>query len=184
MGQFDDFNDQAGPRVVPMNDQFLSAVQSFKKSTTRLNELTDSASSGIVTLENYLAECSIGIEVAIVVDIGSEKVKVGYVNLGRRQRIAVKTPTDTVFKPWTECSREVKLKTIHYVPKLLEALAKKIDDEIKNAETGTSSIESVIRALDIPSRDKGIAGLQKPGTKQGPATGLTGLSGIMKSAIK
>ncbi len=140
-----------------MSDALSSAVSKLRASSARLNQLTDEAAATVKEVEEFLGqECSIGISTSLQVqkaaEPGDDDVYLEYRRIGSRFRIAyVRCPYDGTqtehVKPWSDCSRNVKLQIIKKLPDLLAAIAKKVDDRIEEAEKTMESVSQVLQSL-------------------------------------
>lgn len=140
-----------------MSDALSSAVSKLRTSSARLNQLTDDAAATVKEVEDFLGrECSIGIpsylQIQKAAEPGDDDVFLAYCRIGSSFRIAhVRCPYDgsenEYVKPWSDCSRDVKLETIKKLPDLLTAIAKNVDDRIEEAEKTMRSVSQVLQSL-------------------------------------
>ncbi len=136
-----------------MSDVVLSALADFQKSTSRVNALTDAAAEKLRRLEDYLESCSFGFDASIAIeDVPNEKLYFTYARLGKRFRFGVRKNHASEAVGWSECSRELKLRTISHLPVLMDALAKKIQKEVARAESAATSLENILSVLNVPEK--------------------------------
>jgi len=133
----------------------LRAVHDAAK---RLNEITDRAAESVKTVEKYLAEeCKVGVEAAVTVESGVDEdngvswwTELKFCRIGQRFRIAVVEghnvdgPPEETTTPWSDCRREMKLKTIKVLPQLLDAVIAEIDRHIADAEQAVEDVGAML----------------------------------------
>jgi hypothetical protein len=145
-----------------------ASLAQLRAASKDLNSLCDLGAATIQQLEEVLRrEMSIGIPACVLVDEEhdrsagiSYKTYLEYTRYRGTFRIAVTSgcdgmdPDDWSVKPWAECDRETKVQTLHLIPDLLEAIAKKADLQLKEARDALDSVRELVPAL-TPAK-KGI----------------------------
>jgi len=144
-----------------MGDQISSSLAALRKSSSRLNELTDISATVISDVEDFLSECSFGLSAWVVYredDNGSHILKwcLSYVRVGSEFRISIsnykKYPKSESGwfnnKPWSDWSRREKLQSIKVLPALLDQINDEVKKNIKEAEAAAKTASSVLDALD------------------------------------
>lgn len=138
-----------------MPDELRKSVETLSRISQRFNKLTDEANEAVRLAEGFLDDCSLGM--SEFVRVSEEKDEAGetlytilrYDRVGGRFRIAVEqgyNPDRRTFKPWSDWSREIKLKTMPFVPDLLIKIASTLNDRAKDAEQSVKSVVEAVRA--------------------------------------
>ncbi len=141
-----------------MSTSLPKSIDHIKDAASRLNAITDAASVTVRELENFLNEvCSIGIHAWVKVreDADQHVTSTQYLEyrrVGQRYRIAVVwgndvDPEHENVKPWSDCSRDEKLETVALLPELIEVVAKKVDEKIRDAESASLAVSNVLESL-------------------------------------
>ena len=132
-----------------MEDVLSNALDKLRASSFRLNQLTDEAGAMVAEVEDFLnQECSIGVPVYVSVKesddcAGNGSQYLGYQRVGVRFRIAVswgEDPREDQVKPWSDCTRAVKIETLKMLPDLIGKIGEKVDETIAEVETALSSL--------------------------------------------
>ena len=146
-----------------MTDSLAEAVDKLRRSSARLNQLTDEANTIVKEVENFLnKECSVGVFASVVVstmEVAEQSLQ--YSRVGSRYRIAVVWITeggdpddpDISVRPWSECPRDEKLETIKSLPSLIVEIAKNLDKKIIDTEKAASAVSQVLRTLQHKKED-------------------------------
>lgn len=105
-------------------------------------------------VEQFLnTECSIGIEASVSDDSSENSTnyeRLEYTRLGQRFRIAVVRRNENgneEYTPWSDCPRDVKLRSFSKLPELLASIAEKVQAELAIAETAEAAVEKIYAAL-------------------------------------
>lgn len=139
-----------------MSDSVVSAIAHLQQSTANLNTLADLAATRVKQLEDYLESCGIGFEVSIAItEAEKPDLYFSYSRIAKKYRLAVQQP-GLMASPvaWAECSRDLKIRTIQHLPRLLHAITKQIDERVKEAKAAAASVANVLSTLDIPRYPK------------------------------
>jgi hypothetical protein len=132
------------------------AIESLRKLSPALNQITDTANITVREIEQFLnEECSIGICASVSVpSLNDEQIDsyLEYRRVGPRFRIAlVETNSadgrDFSVKPWADCPRHEKLESIKHIGELLNAIAVKAQTQIADATTAVREVASTIATL-------------------------------------
>lgn len=132
------------------------AVAKLRALSPKLNSAVDQAQRVVLQIENFLAhECQVSIQADVPVAYNEKGVAVTLLRYGRvdgKFRIAL-TSTDGdsrfVSRAWTECDRSEKLSSFTFLPKLVLAVTKAVEDQI-NATTKTSkTVSTLMGALGV-----------------------------------
>jgi hypothetical protein len=144
-------------RVTPVADSLPASLARLRKSVAELNQISDRTAAAVREIENFLAECGIGVHVYVkVCDYGHDEpdgaIFLEYRKIGQKFRIAIvwhdaQNPNDEGVKAWSDCSREDKQLTIVKLPELMEAIAAKTDAMVGAAITAETAAKSVLVAL-------------------------------------
>lgn len=140
-----------------MNDELSASIEKLRETSTRLNQLTDEANYTVQALERFLSdECSIGVFASVIVKSGGSGSEYAgsqyleYRRVGSKYRIAVvwgDESQDEAVKPWSDCSRDVKLESVQMLPELLLALSRNVDQQVEAAEKATESVSQVLKTF-------------------------------------
>lgn len=132
------------------------AVAKLRALSPKLNSAVDQAQRVVLQIENFLAhECQVSIQADVPVAYNDKGIAVTLLRYGRvdgKFRIAL-TSTDGdsrfVSRAWTECDRSEKLSSFTFLPKLILAVTKAVEDQI-NATTKTSkTVSTLMGALGV-----------------------------------
>ncbi len=153
-------NDLAGLRGSPMNKDLSAHIAAIRNSTSRLNILSDELNDSCREVERILSEeLKIGITgkvnagTGLNEDTGAESNFIlEYCRFSSKFRLVVRMESydinvDPTLKPWSDCSRIIKVKTAEALPELLKAVslkAQSTEQEIGNAVT---TVNNVIKTL-------------------------------------
>jgi hypothetical protein len=118
-----------------------TTLEALRESSEKLNELTNKAQETVRTVEQYLADCSIGIS-TVNVDEEGQRQRLGYYRHAGVFRIMV--VTQTKMTPWSDTPRDVRLSTIVKLPELLEAILKAVDDRVATAKVAVDSVKNFL----------------------------------------
>ena len=146
--------------------ELVEAVDKLRRSSARLNQLTDEANTTVKEVEDFLnKECSAGIFASVAIsapsldepDVAGSYLE--YRRFGQRYRIAVVSkslfdPESESVKSWSECPRDEKLRAIKKLPELIMEVAQNLDEKIVDAEKTMASVSQVLRTL--PRKKKKI----------------------------
>jgi hypothetical protein len=150
-----------------MADDLSVAFERLRTSTQQLNAICDSAAQVIRETEAFLEECHVGIPAYVEVkrdDVTGEGryfdlVHLSYARYKGKFRISVVNtpasasgPEDEAVRPWSESSRDEKLETLEFLPKLLIELAKSVDERKEKAKEAITTVTSL---LQLPAKRKG-----------------------------
>jgi hypothetical protein len=135
-------------------------LRELQKSTDDLNGLTDKANEVVRRTEAFLTEkCRVGKGAAVEApsvhednDDPNAPMWETYLEYGRYKgdfRILVThvvdgDPQET--KPWAECSRDLKLKTLDALPKLIGELHKKVREQVADVQAKVDLLDGMIPA--------------------------------------
>ncbi len=150
-----------------MPKKLKKAVRALREVSPKLNEATNAANDVVEQVEKFLNdECSIGLPCWIL----AEKVApedgptgqhlwLGYDRINGKFRIAVEQLVEHGDRqeslgpqPWASCPRDVKLTTLHKLPKLLDTIA---EEAHKMAEKNDATVEAVQEILGAISQNTG-----------------------------
>lgn len=143
-----------------MERSIEGSLETLRKSTSRLNSISDSAARVVKGVESFLArECSAGVPADVLVeseDTGagcSVFTSLAYRRVGGRFRVTVVTgfdddPESWSTTPWSNSSRELKLLTFPKLPALVNAVAEEVDKRLSEAEESCALASKMLNALD------------------------------------
>jgi|GEM_PF-4920636 len=138
---------------MPREDALQSAMSKFRSSASRLNQLTDSAAAAVKQLEGFLQECGIGLHAFVRIPEFTESNEPAFLEwrrVGQAYRICVVlgAPEHETVKPWSDCTREVKLSAIAALPNLVTELATGIDKQAVAAQRAVETVTNVLKSLE------------------------------------
>lgn len=78
----------------------------------------------------------------------------GYARVGAKFRIALMTfPDDDLerasYRPWSDCSREEKLESLPWLPRLIVVLTEEVDEKATRAEKTLKAVSALLPAINI-----------------------------------
>lgn len=141
-----------------MTESLSTSISKLRKSTARLNQITDQASDTVRELEEFLnRECSVGIHAFVKVkDVDNGDFTFSqwleYRRVGQKYRIAVVwgsdiDPEEESVKAWSDCSRDEKLEAVAKLPDLIEVIAEKVNEKVESAQAAAGTAQAVLKAL-------------------------------------
>ncbi len=143
-----------------MGRDLHQAVQHLRAATSLLNQNLDEAGATVRAVEDFLNdECNVGIPASVTVSAGTDNdsgisfgTELSYIRIGPRFRVAVTrwndaNPEDSTIKPWSDCTREIKMEAIRKLPELLVEVANQLDEHLKEAQAAIATAKSVLGAL-------------------------------------
>ena len=124
------------------------SLRDLRESTTILNNLTENATQTIQEVERFIGDdCQLGIEARIPIgDYGNASVEMVYTRYTSAWRIALRFGNDAGIvseKPWTDCSRDLKIWSIEHLPTLVMHLETLVAERIAAAEESLSYLDSI-----------------------------------------
>lgn len=128
------------------------AIERLRDSSTLLNRVTDEAANLIKQVEHFLNhECSLGIPASVEIDSrGTWCEWLEYRRVGPYFRIAVvmgdveEGPENFSIKPWSECSRKVKLDSIDKIPELINKISENVDEKLAKSQNTIASLSKLL----------------------------------------
>jgi hypothetical protein len=154
-----------------MADDLSSAAGALRRSSERLNTITDEAAETVRAVEDFLNEqCSLGVFAKVIIwhayEPWDDNLYLAYQRSGSRYRIVLRwepaqatDPEDFTTKPWSECTRDQKLETFAKLPDLLAELSKVVDRRIADARKTMKSVSQALSSFPI---DKGSTPEKRP----------------------
>ena len=135
-----------------MGKSLSVSALSLRTSAARLNALADEAAVLVRELERFLGEeCSLGVyasvKVAALDPDGEYSRLIQYRRHASRFRIVVTEGSceeDEDSKPWSDCSRDVKLQSFERLPELVSEITKQLDAKIRKAEATVESVAEIL----------------------------------------
>ena len=147
----------APPPPAPTLGRSKPALAKLKNRADELNSITDQTADMVRDVEDFLSiECSIGFKASVTYTstIFGLKNSLEYVRIGKSFRIAVAgNPIMNALsknqdaKAWSDCSRAEKVESIQHLPVLIEAITKKVEEEVATAEAAAITVSEVLRSL-------------------------------------
>jgi hypothetical protein len=148
-----------------MEDDHSASLRLLRGASDELNALTDRANELIRRTERYLRdECHIGGTHHVHIpsmDVTAEMANgqtgpewstyLGYERYKGEHRIVVSHLVEGdqhELKPWAECSRDVKLKTLDGLPELIHELLETVNEQVADVRAKLGKLESMIPPAD------------------------------------
>jgi hypothetical protein len=130
-------------------------LHELQKSTNDLNALTDKANDVVRRTEIFLKEkCRVGGRAHVCVPPPDDEEQdpsletyLGYERYRGDYRIVVTRVVDgdpQEAKPWAECSRDTKLRTLNALPELIEQLHQKVKKQVAEVQAKVDLLDSMI----------------------------------------
>jgi hypothetical protein len=147
-----------------MADALSTSIELLRSASPRLNEATTQAGDVVRRVEDFLNdECKLGVTacVAVVQDDEAEwGTYLEYRRVGGKFRIAVvdsdfRGENETV-KPWSDCSREEKLRSFQHLPQLITKVAEEVQRSIDAVSETGRTVTALMKALG-PASPRPIA---------------------------
>ena len=140
-----------------MTGDLSKQLHALQKSTDDLNALTDRANEIVRRVEVFLREkCRVGGQASVAVDSLTQDhshdggpIIEPYLDYERYKgdfRILVSTFIDNELhdsKPWSECSREVKLKALDALPELIGKLHEMVNSQLQETRAKIDHLDSM-----------------------------------------
>lgn len=144
-----------------MSKGITESLARIGEQSARLNQLCDEGAATIRELEDVLEKMNVGVPASVKLvdeDDGCgywEIESFVYSRIGSRFRIGhyradASGPDSVVEKPWSDCSRQIKIDTLHRLPDLVAAIADEVEKRAKLAETAIATVKK----LTVPSKKK------------------------------
>jgi hypothetical protein len=136
--------------LVPSN--FMDdALTVLRGATQELNQLTDRGNELVRAVETELERQSIGISTQILIEEDEESeyfFLIGYVYVDGKLRLSLiwgsRNEEDSLARPWVECNRDDKLRSLEFLPALLVKLADEVQRRVVTAKSAIESVESAM----------------------------------------
>jgi hypothetical protein len=149
-----------------MATDFPAQLQALQNSTNDLNALTDKANNVVRRVEIFLREsCRVGGWASAYVPIPEEdenpedprtiETYLRYERFKGEYRITVTHLIDgnaQETRPWAECSRDTKLKTLEALPELIDELHKKVSKQVALVQARIDLLDSMIPSVGEPQQ--------------------------------
>lgn len=154
------------PKLEKYDPAKLNAqLQQLTKASEKVNELTDELNRHVSDIEANVNRLTLGISVDVVVSTSSDEegfrtqeIIIAYGKVGNRWGIFIKKEVEDLrfpdpdnididVWPFHEAPRDLRLKSVGYIPNLLDALIKKseeIQSQIQDAVAFTSDLATNI----------------------------------------
>jgi hypothetical protein len=154
-----------------MSEEIYKSIDRLRKLSPTLNKATDEAKGVVKTVEKFLNEdCGIGLPTYLSIEtkrpqgctddlddfeglsIGFDKVN--EIHFGIVVQRNTSSEDESVPRhieknrtPWHMCPRAEKLKTLPYLPRLLETIADEAERSIKSVSEVKKTIDAMMKAL-------------------------------------
>ncbi len=141
------------------------SIEKLRQSSTRLNEITDRAAETVHRVEVFLnQECKAGISACVRVEeevdptSGSASyLDLCYCRVHGKYRIAVADkddgdPDDWCTTPWSDCTRNVKLRTVEKLPDLIKQIVANVEEKIKRVDQISAVVTGLMQSIDKKGR--------------------------------
>jgi len=151
-----------------MTERLREQIAQLRAITPQLHAVTDEAARIVQLVESFLGdECKLGLHAHVNFDRhdfddGSEfcrRLEYGRID-GQFRLIVSDVDTDPSGEescrnrtPWVNCTREIKLRTVEYIPDLLAAISQRVAFTIKQTQDATVKVNELLRDLGIAGKE-------------------------------
>ncbi len=144
---------------IPLESPLNATLAKIPALSKRLNKLADDASATVRKVEEFFEKAHVGItdaSVQVYLDDDSNPVDLEYLRMPNGKfRIALVSnypaegddPPRTKVRPFSDCSRDEKLKAFEHLPGLLERIVDALAKMIEKTEETTRTINKTIGEL-------------------------------------
>ena len=144
---------------IPVESPLNATLAKIPALSKRLNMLVDDASATVRKVEEFFEKAHVGVteaSVQVYLDDDSNTVDLKYLRMPNGKfRIALVTnypaegddPPRTKVRPFSDCSRDEKLKAFEHLPPLLERIVDALEEMIDKTEKATRTINKTIGEL-------------------------------------
>jgi hypothetical protein len=135
------------------DEPFDVSLRDLRHLSSHLNDLTDRAAQTVQDVEKFLDSCNIGIEVSVPIinqEIGADANKdIGHleyriVGRNRQSRIMVRDSSTNDVRAWSECTRDLKIKSIGALPELIRSLTSVVTHKLTEAERALEKVSQLL----------------------------------------
>lgn len=154
-----------------MSERLSDQIAQLRAITPRLHAVTDEAARIVRIVETFLGEeCKLGLAAHCDFDevddqrgapIACKRLEYGRIDGQFRLIIAeididVEAYEERTYlsrTAWVNCTREMKLRSIEYIPNLLAAINQKVKSTIKQTEEATVKVNALLQDLGIAGKE-------------------------------
>ena len=154
-----------------MTDELCQSLDDIRKLMPQLNKVGDDVNEVVAHIGAFLSECDVGIPAEIGFceeqllddENGNKRERISSLKYGRVQglfQIAVETcigenthepylaryQTESI-KPWSCCTRDLKLASFVVLPRLLNAIAENVRKMTGSAAEAVTAVDKVVKAM-------------------------------------
>lgn len=135
-----------------MSTNLSASIKKLRTASSTLNQLSDSTNETVRVIEETLRdEFRIGTPAFVKVRQEEDfRIFLEYRKIGSQFRIAVvwlNEYEEESVKPWSDCTRSIKIETIKFLPALIAELTKKIDSQIEDAKAAAIAAGEVLVSI-------------------------------------
>lgn len=138
------------PRIVTLDEKLSRSLHRLRSSAAELNSLTEAIAETVARVERFLvAECQVGIETYVEIGLyDGVTYDLGYRRLGNNWRIVLEARQPGVpNRPWSDCSRDLKLWSAPALPALIEDLDEQVSNRVSRAQDALGKVEGAFFGL-------------------------------------
>lgn len=137
-----------------MSKDITESLARISEQTARLNQLCDEGAATIRDLEDTLEKMNVGVPAEVNLRRYEdpscyEYEDFVYRRIGGRFRIGYALssiePESEIEKPWSDCSREIKLETLPRLAELVSQIAIEVEKRACAAETAIASVKKLVQ---------------------------------------
>ncbi len=140
-----------------MSKDITESLARIGEQTARLNQLCDEGAATIRDLEDTLEKMNVGVSASLTIHSYEdhsgwyEYEHFVYRRIGGRFRIGYASgdcsPESEIEKPWSDCSRQIKIDTLHRLPELVAKIAEEVETRAKEAEKAIASVKKLATSM-------------------------------------
>lgn len=127
----------------------------LRVAAENLNNVTDAFNAAITGLEGKLKQLNLGVEAQVKIPVTEHSQYVGYGRLPAGHGWGLYLVEDERCWPYNDAPRRLRVDAAVYLPQLLEALSKEVDDLLKRVVDANVTGEQVLKALGLVEGKEG-----------------------------
>jgi hypothetical protein len=152
-----------------MTERLRDQIAQLRAITPRLHAVTDEAARIVQIVETFLGdECKLGLSAHVDFDHFHDQSgapifcrRLGYGRIDGQFRLIVseididsheEEVTCTSRTAWVNCTREMKLRTIEFIPDLFAAIGEKVQSTIRQTEDAVVKVNALLQDLGIAGK--------------------------------
>jgi len=123
----------------------------LEQLSSKLNQSSESLNESLKLVEAKFAQLRLGVEAFLVVETDDESDHVTYFSYAKRSGkwglffTYDSGPKEVACEPFSQASRELRLKALNMIPDLVALLEKRAEELLGQLRTSQQAVESVLR---------------------------------------